>query len=357
MKKSKIFGGVAVAAVLGLAAFRLFGPKAAPEEEMIPVVETGKMEPGTIELYRDMTGTVEPSDVVYIYPKAAGEVTAVFVKAGDMVKAGDPICTIDTKQVESSRLSMEAAKAAYESAQSNYDRQKVLYEAGDVAKAAFEGVETQMKASKIQYEQAKLGYEYQLEFANITATIDGKIEKCDAEVHKNVANSMLICVIAGEGSKSVTFSVPEKIVGQQHPGDEITLTKNGMEYTGKITEVAEMIDASTGLFKVKASVDKGDALPTSSSVQLSVLADKAENVDTLPVDSIYYAGGKPYVYTYDNGTVHYIPVEVGIYDSERVQILSGIDKDAEVITSWSSELFEGSAVQKAEDAAPEKAAE
>lgn len=101
-----------------------------------------------------------------------------------------------------------------------------------------------------------------------------------------------------------------------------------------------MIDAATGLFQVKASVEDGDALPTGSSVQLKVTSDKQENVMTLPVDTVYYSGGDAYLYLYEDGTVHQVPVEVGIYDSERVQILSGIDMTDEVITTWSSELYE-----------------
>jgi RND family efflux transporter MFP subunit len=348
MKKSVVIGGVVVVAAVALIAVRTFAPKKAAEEAPIPVVETEKLEPGSIHLYRDMVGTVEPSDVVYIYPKAAGEITEVFVKTGDVVEEGQPICTIDTKQVDAARLSMEAAKTALDNAQSTYDRQKALYDAGDVAAATFEGVETQLKASQIQYDQAKLAYDYQMEFANVTATIAGRIEKCDIEVHDNVASSVLLCVISGEGSKSVTFSVPEKIVKNLSEGDAVRMSKSGTEYTGTITEVSSMIDASTGLFKVKANVDAGDALPTGSTVTLYVTSDKADNVDTLSVDSIYYDGGDSYVYTYDNGTVHYIPVEVGVYDSERAQILSGIDKNTEVISTWSSELAEGATVQKAE---------
>ena len=112
-----------------------------------------------------------------------------------------------------------------------------------------------------------------------------------------------------------------------------------------------MIDDSTGLFKVKASVENGDALPTGSTTKLSVISDRADNVLTIPVDAVYYSGGDAYVYTYDNGTVHYVPVEVGLYDSEKAQILSGINASDEVITTWSSELYEGSQVQKADPAA------
>ena len=155
-------------------------------------------------------------------------------------------------------------------------------------------------------------------------------------------------MISGAGSKSITFSVPEKVVTELHVGDPISVDKNGTDYQGTINEVSSMIDDSTGLFKVKASVENGDALPTGSTTKLSVISDRADNVLTIPVDAVYYSGGDAYVYTYDNGTVHYVPVEVGLYDSQKAQILSGINASDEVITTWSSELYEGSQVQKAD---------
>lgn len=348
MKKGVIIAGVVVVALAAAVILpRALKPKAVLEEAPIPVVNVETPQPGSIELYRNLVGTVEPSDVVYIYPKAAGEVTDVFVKAGDMVQEGQVICKIDTKQVEAARLSMEAAKTAMDNLNATLARQEALFAAGDIAPATLEQIQTQAKSAQIQYEQAKLNYDYQMEFSNITATISGKVEKCDIEVHDNVAQQMLICVISGEGSKAVTFSVPEKIVDQIHEGDPITIDKNGVEYQGSITEVSSMIDAGTGLFKVKASVENADALPTGSTVSLYVIADKQVNVMTLPVDAVYYSGGDAYVYTYHDGTVSLSSVEVGIYDSERIQILSGITESDRVITTWSSELFEGAKVQEA----------
>jgi len=288
----------------------------------------------------------------------AGEVTEVFVKAGDVVEEGQPICTIDTKQVDAARLSLESATQALQDAQTNLARQQALFQAGDIASAMLEQAQTAAKNAQIQYDSAKLNYDHQMEYANITATISGKVEICDIEVHDNVSQQNLITVIAGEGSKSVSFAVPEKIAKQLKTGDSIYIEKNGSEYTGTINEISSMIDAATGLFQVKASVEDGDALPTGSSVQLKVTSDKQENVMTLPVDTVYYSGGDAYLYLYEDGTVHQVPVEVGIYDSERVQILSGIDMTDEVITTWSSELYEGSKVQKSQagDTAAEESA-
>ena len=220
-----------------------------------------------------------------------------------------------------------------------------MFAAGDIASAAYEQAEMQAKSARIQYEQAKLNYDYQMEFSNITASIGGTVEQCDVEVHDNVAQQSLICVISGEGSKAITFSVTEKVVSQMQVGDRVTIEKNGKEYQGSVTEISSMIDAATGLFKVKASVENGDALPTGSAVSLFVVSDRVDQAMSIPVDAVYYTGGDAYVYTYDNGTVHYIPVEVGIYDSERAEILSGIQSDDLVITTWSSELAEGAKVQ------------
>lgn len=347
MKKSVIIAGAAAVVLAAVAVPRLLKKDVVIEEAPLPVVEAQMPQTGTIELYRELVGKVEPSDVVYLYPKAAGEVTDVYVKAGDMVKEGQILCRIDTKQVDGAKLSLEAAEQTLKDAQTNLARQKALFDAGDIASAVFEQAQTAAKNAQINYDSMKLNYDTQMEFANITAPISGKVEICDVEVHDMVAQQSLISVIAGEGSKSVTFSVPEKIASRLQAGDEITIEKSGSSYQGTVNEVSTMIDAATGLFKVKASVEDGDGLPTGSSAKLYVTSDKQENVMTIPVDAVYYSGGDAYVYTFDEGTVHYVPVEVGIYDSKQIQILSGITMEDQVITTWSSELYEGSKVQMA----------
>jgi len=62
---------------------------------------------------------------------------------------------------------------------------------------------------------------------------------------------------------------------------------------------------------------------------------------TVPVDSVYYSNGEPYVYTFDNGVVHEVSVETGISDDEKMEIISGLTEDNLVITTWSPELYEG----------------
>ena len=336
---------VAVGAFVGI---RFKAPESVPGAVAPPVVRVRQPETGDIELFRGMTGTVEASDSVYVIPKAAGEITAVYVKNGDYVTEGQLLCEIDTKQVDAAKLQMDAARIALQDANKNLERMNVLYASGDISAQAFEQVQSGAKSAKIQYDSAKLAYDYQIEFSSVTATISGKIESCNMEVHGMATQSSPLCVISSEGQKVVTFAVPEAVLPHVKEGEGIRIEKAGSEYQGTVTEVNTMVDPATGLFKVKASLDQGDALPNGTVVKLYITSDKAENVLTIPVDSVYYDNGNPYVYTYDDGIVHRTDIETGISDSENIQILSGVSAADQVIITWSPELYEGAPAVAAE---------
>jgi len=347
--KKKIFiivgAVVIVAAVAGLILPRVLKGK---QEEIVaevpPAVTVEKPETRTIELSNELIGTIEPDSIVHVTPLGAGEITSVGVKTGDLVSAGQLLCVIDTKQVESSRITSETARITYEDAKKNLDRYSVLYAAGDVAEADYQSLADKVEMARLQYENAKIAYKIQMESSQVTAPIAGRVESFNISVHDMVSPQTTLCVISGEGGKSLTFYVSERIVGGLKIGDSIRVEKNGTEHSAAITEVSTMIDQASGLFKVKASIPDGDTLATGTSVKLYVIAQRAENVLTVPVDSIYYEGGNPYIYTYADGSLKKNAVTVGLSDNEYSEIPSGITADDQVVTTWTSELYEGSKV-------------
>lgn len=304
---------------------------------------------GDIKLETAVTGTVEPADVVYVYAQESGDVTSVQVKAGDVVEAGQVLLTIDTKQVESAKNSMDSAKISYDQAQSTLNRMQLLYAGGDISDQEYEEYQNQVKSARLQYESAKLNYENQVEYSTVTAPIAGKVESCDVEVFDNVNVSAQLCVISGEGEQRVSFSVTERVAKNLSVGDEIRIEKDGAEYRGFITEVSGMVDAATGMFKVKASMDQADEVPTGSTVKIYVVSEEVHDAMTVPVDAVYFDGGVGNVYVYEDGTVHKKEVEVGIFDSELAEIKAGLTENDLVISTWSSELYEGSTVKLKDD--------
>lgn len=354
----KIAGSVVVIAVVaGLVVPRILGGN---KEEIVaevpPAVTVVKPENRTIELSSELIGTIEPDSIVYVTPLGSGEITSVNVQTGDMVTAGQLLCVIDTKQVESSRITAETARISYEEAKKNLDRYTVLYQAGDVAEADYQSLVDKVQLAKLQYDNAKIAYNIQLESSQVTAPIAGRVESFNVKVHDMVSPQTNLCVISGEGGKAVTFYVPERIVNGLKTGDSIKVEKNGTDRSATITEVSSMIDQASGLFKVKASVPDGNTLATGTSVKLYVISQRAENVLSVPVDSVYYEGGNPFVYTYVDGKLKKNAVTVGLADNSYTEIKEGIGADDQVVATWTSELYDGSVVTLTDETTDEKQA-
>lgn len=363
MKKfGKVVIGVVAVGAIGALVFTRINKKEEPIEAVPdPTVQVQNPAKGTIELYTDLTGTVEPSDSVYVINKGAGEVLEVYVKQGDMVEKDQELYKIDNKSLESARISLNTAKISLNDAQTNLNRMKVLYESGDISAQSYESTVNGVEMARLQYESAKLNYDIQMENTVVTAPIGGILENFDVDVHDMMSSGTMAGMISGEGSKSISFNVSERVQKGLSVGDTVEVEKNGTKYEGVITEVGSMVDQSTGLFKVKASLEEADALATGTVVKLYVTSEKAENVMTVPVDCVSYSNGQAYVYTYDPaGIVHKINIEEGLISSDVLEVESGLNYDDQVVITWSNELYEGASVKLAgedTDSTAETAAE
>lgn len=344
-KKIKIAGAALAAVLIVVVASKLLQKPEGEIVAVLPVVETVTPQNKTIQLYTELTGAVEPEEVVYIYPEAGGTVTEISVKAGDAVTAGQPLCVIDTKQVEGAKNALESAELTMQEAQVQLSRQQVLHQTGAISQQEYENYVNTAGRAKLAFEKAKLDYENQLSYSRITAPISGRVETCDIEVFDKVSPSMQICVISGDGNKIISSGLTEQLKDAVQAGDEIWAEKSGEAYTGTIFEISSMADPGNGLYKMKARMQEGNPLSTGSVVKISFVSEKAENVMTVPVDSVYYDNGEPYVYTYENGTVHKMMIETGIYDSDSMEIRSGLTGGEQIIITWSPELYEGARVE------------
>lgn len=302
----------------------------------------------TIALTSEIIGTVKPKNQSEVLPKASGEVLAVHFQAGDRVSAGQVLVTLDSDSLVSARINVDNAQIQLDTAQKNLERIQVLYTNGAESEQSLEQAQQSVSTAQLQLESAQDSYRNLEKNVNITAPLSGVIESRSVEVHDNVSPQSAICTIAQKDTMQVVFQVSERIKNTLQLGDTITLTKNGTDYSGTITEIADKTSDNSGLFEIKADIAKGAELSSGSKVALSLITDRADNVLTIPVDAVYYDDGKPYVFINNNGIAELRYIETGIYDDQLMQVISGLEETTEVITSWSSKLTNGTAVTKAE---------
>ena len=350
MKKGIIAGCVVIVALGAVIVPKVLTKKTFAEAVADPIVEVTAPQRRDITLTTGLVGNVEPEDVIYVYPKASGDVTEVNIQAGDTVQAGQQLCIVDTRQIDSAKSSLDSARLALTQAQEELSRQAVLYSGGGISEQAYRQYQDGVKSAQINYDNAKVNYDNQVSYSRITAPISGVVEVCNIENYMQVGPGDMICVISGQGARIVSFSTTERIKNNLEAGDQIAVEKDGEKLAGTIYEISSMADSSTGLFKVKARLN-GNAdekkLATGSAVKLYVISESVEKVLTVPVNSVYYDGGLAFVYTYDQttGCLHKVQVEDGLYDADYIEIKSGLNGNEQVLTTWNSELYEGVSVR------------
>lgn len=346
MKKSskRLIAGAVVLLVAAGFVFKLVsGKEEAPQYETRPTVAVQTPVTGDITLYTELTGTVEPVSRASVMPKISGEILEVNFQAGDTVQAGQVLCKIDSDALRTMELQMQSASVAADTAARELARLQPLFDGGFVSQQQFQQAQDAATSARLAYETAKTQYDLQMEYTTVTAPIGGVIESRGIELHDHVSPSAPICVISGGDQLQVNFGVTEKVMKNMNVGDALTVEKNGSTYEGNLTEIGAMVNAS-GLYDAKAAVSQGASLTNGAKVKLTVVMDRAECAMTVPVDAVNYDNGNAFVYCYEDGTAKKTMVEAGIYDSQNMEIISGLEADSQVIVTWSNELVDGQQV-------------
>lgn len=149
------------------------------------------------------SGRIQPKSKVNITAQVSGEVVALPVKEGDSVHVGDLLVLLDTIQAKSDlnqaryalneiTARLDGAKTSLEQAESEFNRQKKLFESGltpesifDNARYAFESAKSSYEAMLAQSRQSQAFYEKaadNLEKTRIAAPMDGIVTLVDVEV-------------------------------------------------------------------------------------------------------------------------------------------------------------------------------
>lgn len=363
-KQIKIaIGAVVVLGFAGLVVTRMMKPQEEIQTKGLPAVTLTTATEGSIEQTTSLMGTVQPSDTYYITPKVAGELVEIYVQNGQSVEAGAPIAKIDNqKQIDAAKSQLEAANASVQvasqqaaTAQDAVNRMTPLYESGDISVQSYnqtansaKAAASQVDAAKAQAASAKLNYETQVEFATVTAPAAGVVQNQNMTLHGMVSQSSQLCVITGTGAKVVKFNVTEEVLQNLTLGQTVTVEKNGSSYSGTVTKLTKLVDPQSGLFPVEATLSGADALSDGSSTKLSLVAAKADHTLLVPVDAVYYSGGNPYVYTYENGVVKRVFITTGISDDQNVEVTDGLDGTEQIVNSWTDDIYDGAEVRIAD---------
>jgi RND family efflux transporter MFP subunit len=136
----------------------------------------------------ELDGVVQPVKQSTISAQASGRIATLLVKAGDKVRAGQVLATIDDREaqtgVQSSQAQLAQAQAGLSNAQANFDRTRDLRAKGFVSAAALDTADAQLKGALAGRDQAGAGARQSAlaqGFTRVTAPFEGWVLQTHAE--------------------------------------------------------------------------------------------------------------------------------------------------------------------------------
>lgn len=347
---------------------RIMKPKEEVEGKALPTVTCISMEKSDLAVKEELLGEISAKEQFRLLSKISGEVLEIDKENGSEVKKGERIALLDNqKQIDAAKYSLEQAKAQAQVTRDSRDRLATLKESGDISVQDFEAADAQAKAAEAQAKAAKLNYDTQVEFSEITAPADGILQNSILVKGAFIPQGTQLATLMGAGSQQVLFSATEELVKNLSVGQSIMLEKGKESYPGTITEISSVLLPETGLFPVKAEVENTD-FPEGSKAKISLTKDSRTSVNTLPLNVLYYENGEAFVYVFEGtdgneGLLRKKKVELGLSGEESAEILSGLSEEDKVVSSWNNEMFDGAKVrlqdkkdESVKDSAKEKSA-
>ncbi len=201
-----------------------------------------------------------------------------------------------------------------------------------------------------QLNTASIGIEnadYLLNELIVKSPVNGVVDEVNVEENNPVSNSNAACVISDYTNMEVTFYVSQEIKDTLSISQEIIVTYDSQKYSGHIFEIDPNMDHQTSLFEIVATVDVSQGtIPNGVSVIVNTDTHKVSEVLTIPYTAVYFEDGKQFVYVDRNGVAEKQYVKTGIFDDSTIVITEGLTPNDNVITTWSSQLRDGTPVKK-----------
>lgn len=384
-KKKIIVLGVLLIAGLGIVKIATGGQK-----EVLPTVTTVPLETGDVTAVLTLTGPVSGTASADVVSNLHAEVLNIAVKEGDRVEKGQSLATIDSSDVQKAvdiaensyalavseydksirdvQSNYEKAIQDYNTAKLNYDRNQVLFNAGDIASSEIEAAGNSMRDAKRivdsftvangravpdkSYELRVKSAQYELEQkrtdlenTEVKSPIAGTVVRVNSKVGQfadKPEDEKPMFIVEDLDNLEMEIAVSEYSVGRVKVGQKAQITADIMgeksaegeivsisptgEEKGSSTErvvpaTIQIAEKDSGLIAgitARASIETGQAAGVFKLVQTALVSNPDGTISIATVNQT-------------DSTVHFIPVKVGVES----------DLEAEIIPMEEGALTEG----------------
>jgi len=373
-----------VSAAAGLSGCGNSGGAQAKEAEKSNVnavpVEVATVAKNAVNASYNGTATLVADHEAQVASKATGVLMKVLVEEGMTVREGQLLAELDdssaTASVAQAEAQMNKAGATFAYAEQSIKKQLI-------SKREYDQANFDMQTQKAALQTARL----QLAYTRIVAPVSGVIAERSVKVGNLIQVNQNLFRIVGMDPLQAVLNVPERQLGILKAGQAVQLEADalpGKKFTGDILRIAPTVDAASGTFRVTCQFrDKTATLKPGMFGRIDIVYDHRDEAVTIPRSALIEEDGETAVFVVDAAPVkvpaadsnkakdadkaktaakdskdtkaivastpgfvaHRKLVQIGYSDGDKVEIRSGVDVGARVITVGRNAVRDGTAVQ------------
>jgi RND family efflux transporter MFP subunit len=354
-KLGRVAPGLLAVALGGLAPGACTGGKgaAAQRPRGVPVkVEAARQQ--SVDVTSEYVATLRSRQSTAVMPQVDGQVTRIFVHAGDQVTPGTPLLQIDPEKQQATLSSVTdtvaAKRAALEYARQQFQRVSGLSKEGvvssqdlDQARTALDSAQANLSATEAQVREQTV----QLQYYTVTAPRAGVVGDIPVRVGDRVTASTQLTTVDTPGALEAYVSVPVERAAELRVGMPVRI----VDESGKVlTEshvrfISPQVSDATQTVLVKAPIENPKrSLRPAQFVRVQVVwaTQQGTLVPVLAVDRI---GNQAFVFLAhekDGMTVAQQKlVELGEIVGNDYVVLAGVRPGESVIVSGTQFLRDG----------------
>jgi len=383
----------AIVALSACAQTHAASEQAVPETVALPLVPVAVAARADLVSDVTLTAEFEPFQQVDLMAKVAGYVRSIKVDAGDRVRAGQVLATLEIPEMEDDLARAAAAigqaeaeiatasdelhraEAVHELAHLSYTRiadvlkrepglvpqqevdearaRDVIAEA-QVA-AAKSGLRTAEQKSRVAHaDQTRV--ETLHNYTTITAPFDGVVTRRYANAGSMIqagtasqTQAMPIVQLSENTLLRLILPVPESAVTRVHVGEtvEVRVSSLGRTFQGRVARFSDDIRQSTRTMDTEVDVPNAAlTLIPGMYAEVNLRIDERHGALAVPLDAVDRGASSTRAFTVSpSGALHIVPVTLGLEDDRLVEVRSGLRDGDVVVVGRRAGLKEGQQVQ------------
>ncbi|HWQ53523.1 MAG TPA: efflux RND transporter periplasmic adaptor subunit [Bryobacteraceae bacterium] len=329
----------------------------------------------------EATGTVRARTTAVISAQVMGYVREVNVNAGDRVRAGQPLVTVDARDLEANYLRAEAgleearasmpevenaaaaAKAQLELAQVTHRRMEDLFSKKSISNQEFDESTARLRAARANYEMAlSKGHQVKARIAQaeqarsaaginrgytrITAPFAGVVTAKSVDPGSLATPGAPLLTIEREGAYRMEAQVEESLLGSIKVGQPVAVALDTLPepMQSRVSEIVPAVDPGSRAYTVKIDLPPSGQL-RSGLFGRALFPRGSRQVLAVPASAVTERGQLSSVMVADGGAAHTRLITTGRRNGADVEVLSGLSAGERLIYPVPPGLQDGARVE------------